>query len=313
MTDDFQARTAAVPPTEAPSATDTSSAAGGEMLAGRGVLITGANSGVGRATARRLAALGATVRLACRSVERARPLVEELRNLHGENAVEVIQLDLCDLQSVRRAAEEVLGSSFPLDVLVNNAGVAGQRGQTVDGFELAFGTNHLGHFLLTRLLTPALVDSGRGRVVTVASDSHYQAKRIDWTLLTRPTRSVTGLREYAVSKLCNVLHSHALAARFEASQLTAISLHPGVVDTNVWRSVPRIALPAVKRILPMVDEDRGGTSSVFAVTTGDVAACHGRYLDDDAAVAEPNPLVTDRLASELWERSSRWVGLALDE
>lgn len=294
-------------------AANAADAHGEASVAGLNVLITGANSGVGRATARRLAERGATVRLACRSVERAAPLVDELRDRHGEQAAAVIELDLADLASVRRAADEVLAAGTPLDVLVNNAGVAGQRGQTIDGFELAFGTNHLGHFLLTRLLTPALVADGRGRVVIVASDSHYDAKGVDWPLLTRPTRSVTGLREYAVSKLCNVLHARALAARFDASQLMAVSLHPGVVDTNVWRRVPRVALPVVKRVFPMVDEDRGATASVFAATTDDVAACHGRYLDDDGAVAEPNDLVTDQLAEELWERSSRWVGLPADD
>ena len=116
-------------------------------------------------------------------------------------------LDLADLASVRRCAAEFLARGEPLHVLINNAGVGGARGLTKDGFELAFGINHLGHFALTTALLDCLAASAPARVVTVSSDSHYQAKGIDFEAVRRPTASRTGLREYAVSKLGNVLFS----------------------------------------------------------------------------------------------------------
>src|SRR5688572_26652482 len=158
-------------------------------LSGTTFLITGANTGIGRATAAELAGRGGRVVLACRSEEKTRPVLDDIVSTTGNRDVDFLALDLADLDAVRTAA-----ASFdePLHVLINNAGVAGQRGQTKQGFELAFGINHLGHFLFTNLLMDRLRAS-KGRVINVSSDSHYAPKRIDWDALQRPTKSVTGL------------------------------------------------------------------------------------------------------------------------
>src|ERR1035437_3231169 len=182
-------------------------------LAGRTFMVTGGNTGIGRATVAELARRGGRVYAACRSPEKGRRAVADIVAATGNEAVAFLPLDLADLASVRRCAEEFLALGEPLHVLINNAGVAGPRGVTGDGFELAFGVNHLGHFALTTALLDRLASSAPARVVTVASDSHYQARGVDFDAVRRPTASITGMPEYAVSKLCNVLFSAELARR----------------------------------------------------------------------------------------------------
>src|SRR5215831_8602261 len=176
-------------------------------LAGRTFLVTGGNTGIGRATVAGLARRGGRVYLACRSEEKGRRAVADIVEATGNDAVVFVPLDLADLASVRRCAEEFLARGEPLHVLINNAAVGGQRGITADGFELAFGVNHLGHFALTTALLGRLAASAPARVVTVASEAHYQAKGVDFGAVRRPTATITGLPEYQVSKLCNVLFS----------------------------------------------------------------------------------------------------------
>src|SRR5205823_5514278 len=138
-----------------------------------------------------LAGRGGRVFLATRSEEKTKPLLDEI----GDNAV-YVHLDLGDLDSVRQCAKDFLDRDEPLHVLINNAGLAGQRGLTTSGFELAFGTNHVGHFLLTNLLLDRLEASAPARIVNVSSVGHYQARGIDYEAVRKPTKSITGLPEY---------------------------------------------------------------------------------------------------------------------
>ncbi|HEX7479606.1 MAG TPA: SDR family NAD(P)-dependent oxidoreductase, partial [Polyangiales bacterium] len=207
-------------------------------LRGRVALVTGANTGIGLVTARELARQGAHVFIACRSAERARPALAAIAADSGSSEVELLSLDLSDLASVRQCARSFLERGLPLHLLINNAGLAGTRGATKSGFELAFGVNHVGHFLLTELLLERIRSSAPARIVTVASQAHYRAKGIDWDAVRKPTRSITGVPEYGVSKLANVLFSAELGRRLQGSGVTTYSLHPGVVATDVWRSVP---------------------------------------------------------------------------
>ena len=146
-----------------------------QTLTGRVALVTGANTGIGLVTARELAKLGAHVFIACRSADKAQPAVQEIQSATGNQQVEALSLELGDLTSVRRCAQSFLDRGLPLHLLINNAGVAGARGATSSGFELAFGVNHVGHFLLTALLCERIKDSGPARIVTVASEAHYRA------------------------------------------------------------------------------------------------------------------------------------------
>lgn len=273
-------------------------------LEGKLVAITGANIGIGRAVAEQLAARGARLRLLCRSLAKTAPVIDALRA--GGTDAEAIACDLGELASVRAAAAELLARDEPLHVLVNNAGVAGQRGQTADGFELAFGTNHLGHFLLTTLLLDRLRASGSSRIVHVASGNHYKAHAIDWAALERPTASYTGLPEYGVSKLANVLFSAELARRLDGTGVTTFAVNPGRVASNIWQRMP----PPFRQLfkLTMISTEEGAYSTVRAAT--DLPGS-GRYFDAKARERAPNPLAQDpALAAELWRRSEAWVEAA---
>jgi retinol dehydrogenase-12 len=270
----------------------------------RTVVVTGANTGIGLATASALAGQGWRVFVACRSEGKGAAAVAGIKAATGNDAVFLLMLDLADLASVRTCAAEFLARGEPLHVLINNAGVAGRRGLTKQGFELMFGVNHLGHFLLTELLLERLTSSGPARVVTVASDAHYSAPGIDWDALRRPARGITGLGEYAVSKLCNVLFSQELARRTEGTGVHAYALHPGVVASDIWRRVPWPVRPLVTR--RMLTVDQGAQTSLYCATSPSVAGDSGRFYDK-CALREASEVATPELGRALWERSEAWT------
>ena len=273
-------------------------------LDGRTFLITGANTGIGKETARALAGRGARLHLACRSQDGGRAAIEEISAQTGNRNLELRSLDLGDLGSVRRCAEDFLATGEPLNGLINNAGVAGSRGITASGFERMFGTNHVGPFLFTQLLLDRLRESAPARIVNVASAAHYSAPGIDFKAVRRPTRSITGMREYSVSKLANVLHAQELARRLEGSGVTTYALHPGVIASDIWRRVPWPVRPLMKR--RMATPEDGARTSIYCATSAQVAGESGRYYDDCRA-KEPGAAVTAELAEELWRRSMEWT------
>jgi NAD(P)-dependent dehydrogenase (short-subunit alcohol dehydrogenase family) len=205
---------------------------------------------------------------------------------------------------VQRLAAEFVDRGEPLHVLVNNAGVAGQRALTKQGFELMFGVNHLGHFVLTSALLGCLAAGAPSRVVTVASDAHYSARGIDFEALRRPARGMTGLHEYAVSKLCNVLFSQELARRTAGTGVTTYALHPGVVASDIWRRVPWPVRPIITRRMLTVTE--GAATSLYCATSPDVAEASGLFYDKCAERAA-SPVATPELGRLLWEHSEAWT------
>jgi retinol dehydrogenase-12 len=274
---------------------------------GRTFLVTGGNTGIGRATATALARDGGRVYIACRSAAAGEAAVSAIREAAGSEAVWLLPLDLASLASVRDCAAAYLAMDEPLHVLVNNAGVGGQRGVTADGFELHFGVNHLGHFALTSLLLDRLKASGPGaRVVTVSSDAHYGARGIDFDALRRSTPSFTGQREYAVSKLCNVLFTQELARRLggAGAGVTGYALHPGVVASDIWRRVPWPVRPLIK--LRMISPGEGAETTLHCAASADAAAETGVYYERSRP-REPGRAATPELARELWERSAAWL------
>jgi retinol dehydrogenase-12 len=271
---------------------------------GRTVLVTGANTGIGLATASALAGQGWRVYLTARSERKGAAAVASIKAATGNDAVFLLMLELADLPSVRAGADSFLARGEPLQVLVNNAGVGGVRGLTRQGFELMFGVNHLGHFLLTSLLLERLVSSAPSRVVTVSSDAHYNARGIDWDALRRPARGITGLDGYAVSKLCNVLFSQELARRTEGTGVHSYALHPGVVASDIWRRVPWPARPLMTR--RMLSVDQGAQTSLYCATSASVAADSGLFYDKCAS-REASPVATPELGRALWERSEAWT------
>ncbi len=278
-------------------------------LQGRSFFVTGANSGIGRALAEKLAARGGGVVLAARSEERTQPVLDAIRDRQPASDPQFVQIDLSDLTSVRRAAERFLASGRPIDVLVNNAGIAGTRALSKDGFDLTYATNHIGPFVLTSLLLSRLLESPQGRIVNVASVGHMTVKRMDWSGLDRrtaPQRS--GFPEYAVTKLMNVLHAKELARRLAGTGITTYALHPGAVASNIWRAIPRPVQWVMK--LFMLSNEEGAKTPLYCAAAPELATVTGRYYDRCREVP-PNPLATDpALARELWERTEDAVGRA---
>jgi retinol dehydrogenase 12 len=271
------------------------------------IVVTGANTGIGRATAEALAARGATLYLACRSEARARPVLAQITQTTGNDRLSLLTLDLADLASVRACADAFLQTGAPLDVLVNNAGLAGKRGVTESGFELAFGTNHVGPFLLTNLLLDRLRASAPARIVTVASDAHYRVDGIDYDAVRQPTRTRTAFHEYSISKLANVLHAQELGRRLDGSGVTTYSLHPGVIASDVWREVPWPIRPLMK--LRMRSPADGARTPVYCATSPAVAGDSGHYYEE-CRLKEPGKAVTEAAAAELWKRSEAWTSAA---
>jgi NAD(P)-dependent dehydrogenase (short-subunit alcohol dehydrogenase family) len=269
-------------------------------LTGKVAVVTGANTGIGREVATRLAERGADVVLACRSEERARPVAEAI-------GAEILRLDLGDLTSVRAAASELLAKDRPLHLLVNNAGVAGHRGLTARGFETTFGVNHVGHFLFTTLLLDRIVASAPARIVNVSSGNHFQAQGIDFDAVRRPTRTFTGLPEYDVSKLANVCFTRGLVARLDPAQVTAFSSNPGPVATDVWRRMPRPMYALYRRVARLRSPAEGALSTLHAATAAGIETADGAYFDQDCSVKAVSAVATAELAEELWRRSTEWV------
>lgn len=277
-----------------------------DTTAGRVALITGANTGIGRETAIALALDGWHVFLACRSAEKTRPVLDEIaRRSSGSAKAEFLSLDLGDLTSVRACADAFLQRNLPLQLLINNAGLAGSAGMTASGFELTFGVCHIGHFLLTQLLLPRLKASAPARIVVVSSKAHRHCKAIDFDALKKPTSSVGGLREYAVAKMANLLFVKGLAKRLAGSGVTAYALHPGVVGTDVWRSLPWPLDAIIKRF--MITPQQGAATTLYCALDASVASESGFYYDNCRQVRHSRLGDDAALAAELWKRSEEWV------
>jgi retinol dehydrogenase-12 len=272
-------------------------------LSGQTFLVTGGNTGIGLATARALAARGGRVHIASRSPAKGQAAVAAIAAATGSDQVRFLALDLADLDSVRESAATFLALGEPLHVLINNAGVAGRRGLTKDGFELIFGVNHLGHFAFTTALLDCLISS-QARIVNVASDAHFQAPGIDFDRLRRPARTIAAIGEYAVSKLCNVLFTRELARRLAGTAVTAYALHPGVVASDIWHRVPWPVRPLITR--RMLTIDQGAQTSLYCATAAELTQVSGRYYED-CAEREPSPVATPELAARLWQHSEKWA------
>jgi retinol dehydrogenase-12 len=278
-------------------------------LQGRTFFVTGANSGIGRAMVEALAARGASVVLASRSKERTEPVLDGIRRGHPGANAEFLAIDVSDLASVRTGAGRFLATGRPIDVLVNNAGIAGTRALSRDGFDLTYATNHIGPFLLTNLLLPRLRAAPEGRIVNVSSVAHMGVKRLDWAGLERraePKRS--GFPDYAVTKLMNVLHAKELARRLAGTRVTTSALHPGGVASNIWRAVPQPFQWLLKQFL--LSNEEGAQTPLYCATAPELATVTGRYYDKCREVA-PNLLADDdALAQELWVRTEAAIAAA---
>ena len=282
-------------------------------LEGRTVLITGGNSGIGKATATALTRAGASVVITARNAERGRQAVEEIRTgSGGQGSIQVRALDLARLASVRSCAQDFLAEFPRLDVLILNAGLtAAKRTVTEDGFETLFQVNHLSHFLLTNLLRERLVASAPARVVVVSSSSHRQAGALDFEDL-QSERGFMGLRAYARTKLMNVLFARELARRLHGTGVTVNALHPGTVRTG-WGgdgeagAILGLGLKLAK--WAFLSPEQGARTSVYLASSPDVEGRTGGYYVRRRLRRPGAAARDDGAAQQLWQVSERLLGL----
>jgi retinol dehydrogenase-12 len=276
---------------------------------GKTCLVTGATHGVGLATARALAAAGATVLVHGRDAELGAAVAADIGRESGNRAVRFLRADFLHLEQVRELAAEL--ARLPrLDVLINNAALIDTAGRcTAEGYDATFGVNHLAPFLLTNLLLPRLAASSPARVIVVASEAHRRAGWLDFDDLMN-TR-VGYLRAYGRSKLANLLFVRALARRLRGSGITVNAVHPGVVRSQLFRGLPapvRFALATVLRPFTRSLE-QGARTSVYLATAAELERESGGYYRDCRRIEPTAAARCDEAAGRLWNESVRLTGL----
>ena len=298
-------------------------AAGMPSQAGKTILVTGANSGIGFGAALEFARHGAHVLFACRDLQKGQNALAKLGTQAPGSSAELVQLDMASLASIRAFAEAFCGRNLALDVLVNNAGVMAipERQLTQDGFERQFGTNHLGHFALTGLLLPALERASGSRVVTVASLAHRNGS-MDWDNL-QGERKYVPWDAYNRSKLANILFARELNRRERRAgdTLLSVAVHPGVSRTNIFENGPGtgdLKAKIIKLLGPLLtqSDEMGALPTEYAATAPGVEG--GEYIGPDGLgelkgypkVVQPRPHALDEAVAErLWAVSEQLTGV----
>lgn len=270
----------------------------------RTAVITGTTHGIGRVTARELAAAGYAVVMLCRDLEAAGVVCGEIRGAVPSAAVHALPCDLASLASVRACAAQVRRDFASIALLINNAGmVSTRRRMSADGHELMFASNHLGPFLLTALLLDRIEPGGR--IVNVASRAHYRGV-MDLEHIDDPQAPYDARAAYARSKLANVMHSFALARRLAGSGVAANCLHPGIVATNLLPRWLRVVQRLIRR--QNFDAVRGARSTLYLALSNEAAGLNGCYVDEYQRVRPASAAANDPGMQELlWTASERWT------
>ncbi|XP_004080572.1 retinol dehydrogenase 13 isoform X1 [Oryzias latipes] len=284
-------------------------------ITGKTVVITGANTGIGKETARELAKRGGRILMGCRDMEKCETAAKEIRGATLNPHVYACHLDLASIKSIREFAERVNKEEKRVDVLINNAGVMRcPAWKTEDGFDMQFGVNHLGHFLLTNLLLEKLKEPAPSRVINLSSLAHIIGN-IDFEDLNWEKKTFDTKQAYCQSKLANVLFTRELAKRLQGTGVTVNAVHPGVVATELGRHTglhqsqfssfmlgPFFSLLVKSPAL-------GAQPSVFLAVSEEMEGVTGRYYDVMTEKEPAAQALDDEVACRLWEVSSRLVGL----
>ena len=281
---------------------------------GKTVLITGANAGIGKETAINLGRRGARVIMACRDMKRGEDALNDVAEKTGSSKLVLKQLDLASLASVRVLAEDISNSEPELHVLINNAGVMvpSELQKTQDGFEMQMGVNHLAHFLLTNLLIDLLKSSQPSRIVVVSSMAHSGTTSSSFNFDNiNSEKYYRKWDAYCQSKLANILFARELAKRLEGTGVTANSLHPGAVNTELQRHLNSTIESIAMRIIFLFVKTptEGAQTNIHLAVSEEVEGVSGLYFAD-CKVKEPSRgAQDDEAAKKLWEISAQLVGL----
>jgi NAD(P)-dependent dehydrogenase (short-subunit alcohol dehydrogenase family) len=280
-------------------------------MEGKVCIITGASSGIGKATALGLARMGATVALVSRNRERSEATRSEIRAATGNDAIEVFLADLSSQAELRRLAQDLLARYPQIHVLINNAGILNlKRTTTIDGVETVFAVNHLAYFLLTHLLLERLITTGAARIVNVASDAHHWG-RLDFNDV-QNEHTYRPFAVYGQSKLYNILFTRELARRIADTEVTVNCVHPGGVATGLGWNNGWWAMLIAKALRPFLrTPEQGADSVLYLVTSPDVAKVSGKYFSNRRE-ARSSPAAQDAdAAKQLWQLSAELTRSAL--
>lgn len=280
------------------------------LMQGKVCMVTGATSGIGKATALGLAQMGATVVMVSRDRARGEAAQSEIKTKSGNNAVDLLIADLSSQQSIRQLAENFKRNYTQLHVLINNAGVFMlTRRETVDGLEMTFAVDYLAPFLLTNLLLDVLKASAPARIVNVSSESH-EAGYIKMDDL-QAKKGYRPMRVYGQSKLALVLFTYELARRLQGTGVTANCLHPGLVATNIaQRNLWPIARTAAKLVLFFgISPEEGAKTSIYLASSPDVEGVTGKYFVKSIPKRSTPISYDESLQQQLWEKSAKLVNL----
>ncbi|WP_127533804.1 SDR family oxidoreductase [Paenibacillus kobensis] len=278
-------------------------------MTGRRVLLTGANAGIGKATAEALAKQGAALILACRDTAKGEAAANEITRSTGNERIEVLPLDLASFASIRAFADRVNRNYDKLDVLVNNAGIMmDEWTPTADGLETIMGVNHFGTFLLTGLLLDQLkASSGRSRIVTVSSMAHRMYK-LNVDKLNEQRRYMPN-RAYGLSKLANILFTYELARRLNGTDVTANCLHPGIVRTSFAKRLTGLEKLSFAALKPfMIPVEKGAATSIYLASSPEVEGVTGKYFIRCQEAPSSKQSRDLALAQRLWEESEQVTG-----
>ena len=279
---------------------------------GKTVLITGADGGIGREITKALAKKGATIVMACIDLNDARPVYESIKQESDNTSIEMMQIDLASLGSIREFAKQFSQEYSQLHVLINNAGIfCATREETPDGFEGTMGVNYLGPFLLTNLLLPILKQAPEGRIVNVASNAYVQGE-IDFD---DPhfKKKYKSFNAYATAKLAVVLFTMELADRLKGTSVTANALHPGHASTDIWNVWPgkwyQIVLNKIMKMFTHSPE-KAAQTSIYLASSTEVEGVTGKYFDKKKPEAISAKCNDEQLQKGLWELSEKLTRLA---
>jgi WW domain-containing oxidoreductase len=275
-------------------------------------VVTGGSSGIGIPSIEALTLANMNVVLCARNVQAAKEAMEKNLPASLQKKVRIQPLDLSDMNSIQAAAEEIKRTERNIHVLLNNAGVMAppKRERTVQGLELQFGTNHVGHHMLTRLILPNMVDSGR--IVTVASTAHaFGQLNFDDLNYETAERGYSPWGAYGQSKLANVLFAKGLSDKLKAegSRIKSVSLHPGVIGTNLWRYTPKWTRPFLNAFLTDKNAEQGAATNVYGCLVDGSEFEGGEYLVD-CQISEPNQNGKDEsgsLRQKLWNATEGMI------
>ena len=280
----------------------------GDWIRGKTCMITGATSGIGRASAIELARMGAQLILVCRNRERGEELVGELAR-GADSKAELMIADLESQAQIRKLAADFLATGKPLHVLINNAGVFNLKRQlTGDGIEEVFAVNHLAYFMLTMLLLDRIKESAPARIINIASDLHKRATLKFDDL--GGERSYGGMSSYGQSKLANILFTYELARRLAGTGVTVNCVHPGAVATNLAKNNGALATVVWKLIGTfMKSPDDGARTQVYLASSPAVEGVTGKYFIDSKEARSSDASHDPAAARRLWEVSAQMTGL----